>query len=99
MDIALFITAIGLLVGVTNIIVEVLKKILSNVVPTNILATIVAMVLTIGTSVSYCYMKEIPIEFYTVFAMIIAGFLVAYAAMFGFDKLKEAMNWKEMKDE
>ena len=30
-------------------------------------------------------------------ALVVAGFMVAYAAMFGFDKLREIMNWGEKK--
>ena len=30
-------------------------------------------------------------------ALVVAGFMVAYAAMFGFDKLKEIMNWSPAK--
>ena len=29
-------------------------------------------------------------------ALIVLGFLVAYAAMFGFDKLQEIMKWKKV---
>lgn len=31
---------------------------------------------------------------YIIVALVIIGFMVAYAAMFGFDKLKEIMNWE-----
>ena len=30
---------------------------------------------------------------YIIVALIVGGFMVAYAAMFGFDKLKQVMDW------
>lgn len=35
--------------------------------------------------------KAITVVWYMVVAAVVLGFLVAYAAMFGFDKLKEAL--------
>ena len=29
--------------------------------------------------------------------MVVMGFMVAYAAMFGFDKLRQVMNWGDKK--
>lgn len=39
----------------------------------------------------------IAIVWYMIAALVVAGFMVAYAAMFGFDKLREIMNWGEKK--
>lgn len=85
------ITIIGVLVVLTNIIVQVLKKGLCDKLPTNILAVIVSMVLTLVAFFAYCQVKVIAIVWYMVAAAVVLGFMVAYAAMFGFDKLKEAM--------
>lgn len=93
MDISVIITAIGILVAVTNIIVEVVKKSTWDKLPTNILALIVAQVLTIAAGVAYIQIKAITVTWYIIAALVVAGFLVAYAAMFGFDKLKEIMGW------
>ena len=38
-----------------------------------------------------CSIKEIAVVWYMVFAAVVLAFMVAYAAMFGFDKLKEAL--------
>lgn len=97
MDIALIITVLGVLVAVTNIIVGVVKNLTSNALPTNLLATIVGIVITVATGIAYFQIKTLDMYWYTVVAFVVAGFLVAYAAMFGFDKLKEAMNWKDGK--
>lgn len=82
---------VGVLVVVTNIIVQVLKKLLWDRMPTNVLAVVVAMALTLIAFFAYCQIKGIAIVWYMVAAAIVLGFFVAYAAMFGFDKLKEAL--------
>lgn len=98
MDISVIIAVIGTLVALTNIIVEVLKKATWDKLPTNLLAIIVAEVLTIGAGIAYCQIEAKVLTWYVVASFVLAGFMVAYAAMFGFDKLKEIMNWGD-KDE
>lgn len=85
------ISIIGVLVVLTNIIVQVLKKLIWDRLPTNILAIIVSMVLTLVAFFAYCQIKAIAVVWYMVAAAVVLGFLVAYAAMFGFDKLKEVL--------
>ena len=45
----------------------------------------------LGAFFAYCSIKEIAVVWYMVFAAVVLAFMVAYAAMFGFDKLKEAL--------
>lgn len=97
MDISVVITIIGVLVALTNIIVEVAKKATWDKLPTNVLALVVAEVLTIASGIAYCQIKAVPMEWYIVAALVVVGFMVAYAAMFGFDKLRQIMNWGESK--
>jgi len=68
-----------------------LKKLTWDKLPTNILATLVAIVLTLGAFFAYCQIKSITVVWYMVAAAVVLGFMVAYAAMFGFDKLKEVI--------
>lgn len=93
MELSVIITIIGVLVALTNVIVEVAKKATWDKLPTNILALVVGEILTIGTGVAYFQIKSISIAWYMVAALVVGGFMVAYASMFGFDKLKEIMNW------
>ena len=86
------ITIIGALVAVTNIIVEVLKKLTWDKIPTNILATIVALVLTMAAFFAWTSYAGIASVWSYVAAAFVVGMMVAYAAMFGFDKLKEVLN-------
>ena len=97
MEISVIITAIGVLVALTNIVVEVVKKATWDKLPTNILAIVVAEVLTIAAGFAYWQIEALTLTWYVIVAFVVAGFMVAYAAMFGFDKLKEAMNWGESK--
>lgn len=98
MELSVIIAIVGVLVALTNVIVEVAKKATWDKLPTNILALIVAVALTLAAGFAYFQIKAIPITWYIVVAFVIVGFMVAYAAMFGFDKLKEIMNWGEKND-
>lgn len=86
---SVIISIIGVLVVLTNIVVQVLKKVTWDKLPTNALAMIVS--LTLGAFFAYCSIKGITVVWYMVFAAVVLAFMVAYAAMFGFDKLKEAL--------
>ena len=97
MELSVIIAIIGVLVALTNVIVEVAKKATWGKLPTNILALIVGEMLTIGAGIAYFQIKDIAIVWYMIAALVVAGFMVAYAAMFGFDKLREIMNWGEKK--
>ena len=97
-NIPVLLSIIGALVVVTNIIVQVLKNLTWDKLPTNILAVIVSMVLTLVAFFAYCQICSIAVEWYMVVAAVVVGFLTSYAAMFGFDKLKEIMNWGDKDD-
>ena len=90
-NIPVLLSIIGALVVVTNIIVQVLKNLTWDKLPTNILAVIVSMVLTFVAFFAYCQICSIAVEWYMVVAAVVVGFLTSYAAMFGFDKLKESI--------
>ena len=85
------ISIFGVLVVLTNIITQVLKKVTWEKLPTNILVVIISMVLTLVAFFAYCQIKAVAVVWYMVVATVVLGFMVAYAAMFGFDKLKEAL--------
>lgn len=90
----MLITAIGSLVAVVNIIVEVLKKFTEKYIPTNVLAVAISMALTLTVFFAWCSINAVVVQWYLVVAAIVVGFFVAYAAMFGFDKLKEVLEDK-----
>lgn len=95
MEISSGIAIIGLLVALTNIMVEVLKKATWNKLPTNLLALMIGEVLSVIGGIAYFQINGMFIEWYCVAAFIVTGFMVAYAAMFGFDKLQEILQWNK----
>lgn len=82
---------VAILVAITNIIVQVVKKATWGRIPTNLLVVIVAMVLTLGVFLAIFQIKAVAITWYMVAAVVVLGIFVAYAAMFGFDKFREAL--------
>ena len=83
------------LVIVTNIIVDVLKGLTWKKLPTNVLAFLVAMAVTLVAFFAMCQIAGIQVTWYMVVGAIVLGFFVCFAAMFGFDKLKQTMEQLE----
>lgn len=80
---------VGVLVIFVNIVTEVIKNIfeLKEAKTINIFVTVFSVLLTVLTLIAYCQVKVIALTWYMAIAFIIIGFMVAYAAMFGYDKL------------
>ena len=76
---------------VTNIIVEVLKGLTWGKLPTNVLAFFVAMAVTLLAFFAMCQIAGVQVTWYMVVGAIVLGFFVCFAAMYGFDKLKQTM--------
>lgn len=89
--ISAILTAALILTVVTNIIVQVLKGLTYDKIPTNFLAVGISMVVTLVAFFATCAIAKITITWYLIAGAIALGLFVAYAAMFGFDKLKEAL--------
>ena len=96
-DWSVILSLVGVLVVITNIIVQVLKKLTWEKIPTNVLAFIVAMVVTLLAFFAVCQIMGWAVTWYMVAGAVALGVFVCYAAMFGFDKLREALeqitNW------
>lgn len=90
-NLAMLMTIIGAITALTNIITQVLKKITWGKLHTNFVALAVAEILTLCAGGAYAQMNGIPITWYLVIGAVVVGFMSAYAAMFGFDKLREAV--------
>ncbi len=91
LDMSVVLSIVGVLVVLTNIISQVLKKMTWDKIPTNCLVIVISMALTLVAFFAYCQIKSIAVVWYMVVGAIVLGFLVAYAAMFGFDKLRETL--------
>lgn len=87
--IPMIISVVGILVVLVNIIVEVLKKVVGEKIHANILAVAISLLLSMVALFATCAIANIPVLWYYVAAAVVLGFMVAYAAMFGFDKLKQ----------
>lgn len=94
--ISLLLPLVLVLMVVTNIITEVLKGLTWGKLPTNILAFLVAMAVTLLAFFAACQIMGIRIVWYMIVGAVVLGIFVAYAAMFGFDKLRQTM--EQLKD-
>ena len=90
-DIGMILTIIFGLTIVTNILTEVIKQVTWNKIPTNILVIVIAEILTIAAGATYAQINSVNIIWYHAVGAVVVGVFVAYAAMFGFDKLKQAI--------
>ena len=81
--------AMACLVFGVNIAVEVVKKLFPKV-PTTIVAAVLSEVVTVVAYFAWVSYEGLPVTWYCVVAACGLGIFVAYAAMFGFDKFKEA---------
>lgn len=72
---------------VTNIIVQVLKSLLYDLIPTNILVFLVAVIVTVGTGFALWSYYRFEITGWMIAALVALCFVVAFSAMFGYDKL------------
>lgn len=86
---SILLAVMAILVFATTIIVEVVKNLFPKI-PTNFVAVAVAMIVTILAMDILCAVLEITIMWYYAVGAVVLGIFVAYAAMFGFDKFKEA---------
>ncbi len=82
---------VAILVVITNIIVQVVKKATWDKIPTNLLVVIVSMALTVAVFLAIFQIKAVAITWYMIAAVLVLGIFVAYAAMFGFNKFREAL--------
>lgn len=88
---SILLAVMAVLVFVTNIVVEVIKGLFPKV-PTNIVAVIVAMIVTVLALLILCAVLEISVMWYYAVGAVVLGIFVGYAAMFGFDKFKAAFD-------
>lgn len=98
-NIGVIATIIFALMVTTNIIVEVVKKATWDKLPTNVVVVIVAEALTLASGAAYAEINGIPIMWYMVAGAAVVGLFVAYAAMFGFDKLQQAFQQRQANKE
>lgn len=76
-------------VAAANIITEVIKNVfdLNSAKKINAFVVVLSVALSVGTYSAYFVISGINFTWYAIAAFVVGGFLAAYAAMFGFDKL------------
>ena len=80
------------LVFTVNMTVEVLKKVFRKI-PATLLTLLLSVGMTVAAFFAWTARADVTVCWYHVAAAGVLGIFVAYAAMFGFDKFKEAL-WK-----
>ena len=89
---------VGALAFIVSIITQVFKgvSVLSKV-PTDILVFVLSIGLTVIAFVAYMQYIQQAIVWYMIIAAIMAGFIVAFVAMYGWEKFSEL--WKRFNKE
>lgn len=91
MNSGFLISALAIIAAITSLTVEAIKKILDEKgvsYSSNLLAMIVAIILTIAVCVGYVLYYGIPFTIQTVIIMIALVFLSFLSATVGYDKVK-----------
>ena len=84
---------IGALAFMVSVITQVIKGIgVFNKVPTDIVVFILSIGITVATFIAYMQYIQMAILWYMILAAIMAGFVVAFVSMYGWEKLSEL--WK-----
>ena len=84
---SIFLFVLGILVFITNIIVQVIKDLFPKI-HTNYIVVVIAMIITVLALMIVCAVMEITVMWYYAVGAVVLGIFVAYVAMFGFDKFK-----------
>lgn len=91
--VAIAAAAVFLLVALTNIISQVIKKIVNREnCPAQVVVLLIAEVLTILTMVIICTVMHFHIYWYYWPVTLILGILVCYGAIFGYDNLYKQLS-------
>ncbi len=87
----ILLAVVGALAFIVSVITQVIKGIFKNV-PTDLVVFVLSIGITVAAFIAYMQYIQMTILWYMILAAIIAGFIVAFVAMFGWEKLSEL--WK-----
>ena len=85
------ISALALISALTSLTVEGLKKLIGDKYSYNVIAVIVALVLTIIGSILYIVYNNIPVTAQSVITVIVLTYLSFLVATTSFDKVKQLL--------
>ena len=84
------------------LLAALILTVVTNII-TQVLAFLVAMAVTLLAFFAVCQIMAWAVTWYMVAGAVALGLFVCYAAMFGYDKLREALeqiiNWEKRKTE
>ena len=93
MNTTLIVGIIGVLAFAVSIITQVFKGVSGlKKIPTDILVFVLSIGITVVAFIAYMQYIQQAILWYMIIAAIMAGFLVAFVAMYGWEKVAEL--WK-----
>lgn len=90
-------TAVLAIIGALAFMVSVITQVFKGVgvltkIPTDILVFVLSIGMTVTAFVAYMQYIQQTILWYMILAAILAGFLVAFVAMYGWEKFAELWN-------
>lgn len=89
----MILAVIGALAFLVSVVTQVIKGVgIFNKLPTDILVLVLSIGITVAAFVAYMQYIQQVILWYMILAAIMAGFVVAFIAMYGWEKLSEL--WK-----
>lgn len=92
-NMTIILAIIGALAFVVSVVTQVIKGVgVCSKIPTDILVFVLSIGITVAAFVAYMQYIQTSILWYMILAAIIAGFIVAFVAMYGWEKLSEL--WK-----
>ena len=92
-NMTIILAVIGSLAFIVSVITQVIKGIgIFNKVPTDVLVFVLSIGITVIAFIAYMQYIQMAILWYMILASVIAGFVVAFIAMYGWEKLSEL--WK-----
>lgn len=89
-NVTLILAVIGALAFMVSVITQVFKGVgVLSQIPTDILVFVLSIGLTLTAFIAYMQYVQQSILWYMIIAAILAGFIVAFVAMYGWEKLSE----------
>lgn len=94
-NMTLILAVIGILAFLVSVVTQVFKGVgLLSMIPTDALVLVLSIGITVSAFVAYMQYIQMTILWYMILAAILAGFIVAFVSMYGWEKLTEL--WKRM---
>lgn len=94
-NMTIILAVIGVLAFCVSVITQVFKGVgVLSKIPTDALVFVLSISITVAAFVAYMQYINMVILWYMILAAIMAGFIVAFVAMYGWEKLTDL--WKRM---